>query len=452
MESPTQVLASFIADIRYDNIPADAVEKAKSVFLDTLGAAIAGSETKEGKIAANLARKISGKPESVLIASEIRVDCLNAALFNGIMAHALELDDGNRYAMGHPGVNVIPAVLALGEQKKISGKDAIAAIVAGYEAFGRIAAAGNPSHYKRGFHTTGTCGAFAAAAAAGNILGFDALQMIQNLGVAGSQCAGLFAFMSNGAMTKVLHPGKAAQSGILSAYLIEEGFTGPDTVLEHKQGFYSGYADNFDPARITSGLGDRLEILNTYTKYHAACRHIHPAVDAALSITKENDILPENVGSVSVRTYEVAAKLVAGKEISTPLSGKMSLPFCIGAAIVDGQAGLAQFAEDKLKDPVLLNLMKKVDIKIDDKLDSMVPDHRGARVEIEMNDGRKYEKEVLDAMGEPENPGTMDDQLNKFKDCAAGIFDSGKIDELIDRIQHLEDTADLTQVAELLKR
>jgi 2-methylcitrate dehydratase PrpD len=452
MKSPTQVLASFIADITYDNIPPEAVEKAKFVFLDTLGAAIAGSQTKEGKIAATLARKLSGKSESVLIASDIKVDCLYAALFNGIMAHALELDDGNRYAMGHPGVNVIPAVLALGETERISGKTAIAAIVAGYEAFGRIAAAGNPSHYKRGFHTTGTCGAFAAAAAAGKIFGFDASQMTQNLGIAGSQSAGLFAFMSNGAMTKVLHPGKAAQSGILSAYLINEGFTGPDTVLEHKQGFYSGYADNFDPDRITAGLGDKLEILNTYTKYHAACRHIHPAVDATLFIAKENEIAPEEVKSVVVWTYEVAAKLVAGKEITTPLSGKMSLPYCTAAAVVEGQAGLGQFTPEKLTDPTILNLMKKVDVQTDGKLDSLVPDQRGARVEIEMNDGKKYEKEVLDAMGEPENPGTMDDQLNKFKGCVSGILDPVKMSELIDRIRHLEDTDDFTQVAELLKR
>jgi len=452
MKSPTQALASFIADITYEDIPPEAIKKTKFVFLDTLGAAIAGSQTKEGKIAANLARKLSGKSECVLIASEMKVDCLYAALFNGIMAHALELDDGNRYAMGHPGVNVIPAVLALGEQEKISGKDAIAAIVAGYEAFGRIAAAGNPSHYNRGFHTTGTCGAFAAAAAAGKIFGFDASQMTQNLGIAGSQSAGLFAFMSNGAMTKVLHPGKAAQSGILSAYLVNEGFTGPDTVLEHKQGFYSGYADLYNPDRIMEGLGDKLEILNTYTKYHAACRHSHSAVDAALFIARKNAIAAEDIESVTVRTYEVAAKMTAGKEITTPLSGKMSLPYCTAAAVVDGQVGLDQFAPEKLTDPMILNLMKKVDVQSDGKLDSLVPDHRGARVEIRMNSGEKYEKEVLDAMGEPENPGTMDDQLNKFKNCTSGILDKGKMVSLIDRIQHLEDIDDLSQVAELLKR
>jgi len=452
MESPTKALAACLAGISYENIPVEAVEKAKFVFLDTLGAAIAGSRTREGRIAATLAEKLCGKEECVLIASDLRADCLYAALCNGIMAHALELDDGNRYAMGHPGVNVVPAVLALGEKEKISGKKAIAGIVSGYEAFGRIAAAGNPSHYLRGFHTTGTCGTFAAAAAAGNILGFDTLQMTQTLGVAASQSAGLFAFMANGAMTKVLHPGKAAHSGILAAYLVGEGFTGPDTVLEHKQGFYAGYADQFNRERFMDGLSEKFEIMNTYTKFHAACRHIHSAADAALSIAEKNPVDPDGVESITVHTYQVAAKLTCGKEITTPLSGKMSLPYCVAAAFVEGKVGLEQFSPEKLSEPRILQLMRKVEVRSDDRLDSMVPDHRGARVEVVTKSGQTYAHEVLDAMGEPENPGTMDDQLNKFKDCAGGILHRDRVNELIDRIRHLEESEDLTLVAELLRR
>ncbi len=452
MESPTKALAAFLADLSYEKIPDTAVDKAKFVFLDTLGATIAGSQTKEGHIAADLARKLAGKQECVLIASDTRVDCLYAALFNGIMAHALELDDGNRYAMGHPGVGVIPALLALGEKERISGRDAIAAIVAGYEAFGRIAAAGNPAHYHRGFHTTGTCGTFAAAAAAGKIFGFNASETAQNLGIAGSQSAGLFAFMENGAMTKVLHPGKAAQSGILSALLVREGFTGPESVLEHKQGFYAGYSDQFSPERILEGLGEKLEIMNTYTKYHAACRHVHSAADAALAISEDHSPDPDQIESVTVHTYQVAAKLTDGKEITTPLSGKMSMPYCVAAAFVEKKVGLQQFAPDRLTDPRILGLMEKVTVVTDERLDRMVPDHRGARVDVITQNGQTFSHEVIDAMGEPENPGTMDDQLNKFKDCASGVLDPGRIDALIDRIQHLEDTDDLTQVAELLRR
>ena len=450
MESLTRKLSDFLADLTYENIPGAVADKAKFVLLDTLGAMLAGSQSAEGRIARQLSRKVCGKVESTLIASGRKVDCLYAALFNGIMAHALELDDGNRYAMGHPGVSVIPTVIALGEKEKISGKQAIAAIVAGYETFGRIAAAGNPSHYNRGFHTTGTCGVFGAAAAAGKIFGFDTADMIRTLGIAGSQSAGLFAFMSNGAMTKVLHAGKAAHSGILSGLLVQEGFTGPDSVLEHSQGFYAAYTDRFAPERIIDGLGETYEILNTYTKYHAACRHVHPAVDAVLFITRQNRIDPVDIATINVRTYQVAARLTAGKEISTPLSGKMSLPYCVAAAAVDGQVGLKQFAEARLSDTTLLDVMNKVDLQPDEKYEGLIPRHRSARVEIVLKTGQRYEKEITDAVGEPENPGSLEDLLAKFKDSAAGVLRKKKMDLLIDAAQRLEKIENLNQLTSFL--
>jgi len=452
MSAPTRVLASFLSDLAYPQLPPEAVEKAKFVLLDTLGATIAGSQTPEGRIAVELARKLAGKPECTLIASDVRADCLYAALCNGIMSHALELDDGNRFAMGHPGVTVIPAVVALGELEEISGKDAIVSIVAGYEAFGRIAAAGNPSHYNRGYHTTGTCGTFAAGAAAGKIFRFDADRMVQVLGIAGSQSAGLFAFMSNGAMTKVLHPGKAAQSGILSAFLIRQGFTGPDTVLEHPQGFYAAYADQFVPERITDRLGEPLEIMHTYTKYHAACRHVHSASDAALMIRKEHAIDPDAVDRIAVRTYRVAAKLTGGKEITTPLSGKMSLPYSIAAAVVEGRVGLKEFSAGKLADPKILGLMQRVEVTIDEKLDRLVPKHRGARVEIVMKNGDRYQQEVLDAVGEPENPGGPDNLLNKFRGCTEGVFDPQRIEAIIETVLQLETVDSFSKVTRLLTK
>jgi len=450
MENLTRHLSVFLADLTYGNIPAAVVDKAKFVLLDTLGATLAGSQAAEGRIAGQLARKICGREESTLIASGRKVDCLYAALFNGIMAHALELDDGNRYAMGHPGVSVIPTVMALGEKENISGRQAITAIVAGYEAFGRIAAAGNPSHYNRGYHTTGTCGVFGAAAATGKIFKFDADNMVRTLGVAGTQSAGLFAFMSNGAMTKVLHPGKAAHGGILSGLLVKEGFTGPDSILEHPQGFYAAYADRFAPERILDGLGETYEILNTYTKYHAACRHVHAAVDAVLFIMHQNKINPADIDAINVQTYEVAARLTAGKEISTPLSGKMSLPYCAAAAAVDGQVGPKQFDGGRLSDPFLLGVMNKVNLESDEKYESLIPRHRSAGVEIVLKNGERFAKEVIDAIGEPENPGSMEDLLAKFKDCAAGVLQKNQVDLLIDAIQRLEKIENLNQLTSFL--
>ena len=452
MQSPTRTLATFLAELTYERLPPEVVTRAKVVLLDTLGAALAGSQTPEGSIAIRLAHKLSGKQEATLLATDVKVDCLYAALFNGLMAHVLELDDGNRYAMGHPGVSVVPTVLALGEQTHISGRDAIVATVAGYEAMGRVAAAGNPSHYHRGFHTTGTCGTFAAAAAAGKILNLNPAETAQVFGIAGSQSAGLFAFMANGAMTKVLHPGRAAQSGILSAYLVREGFTGPETVLEDPRGFYAAYADGYTPGRIVDRLGEVYEIMHTYTKYHAACRHTHAAIDAALEIAGNHPVAVADIAAITVHTYQVAAKLTGGKEITSPLSGKMSLPYSVAVALTDGQAGLQQYSAEKLSDPAVRNLMDKIEVAMDARLDSLVPAHRGARVEMVLASGQRHAAEVIDALGEPENPGSQADQLKKFRALAGVVFAEERMEQIIATVQNLEAMADINSLAALLRQ
>ncbi|MDH4265911.1 MAG: MmgE/PrpD family protein, partial [Deltaproteobacteria bacterium] len=178
METLTGKLANFIAHLNYQSLPGEVLQKAKHCLMDTLGAALAGSKMPEALIAKKLAEKLNPRKESTLFTGKGKVGVLEAAMANGIMSHVLELDDGNRYAQGHPGVAVIPAVLALAEKEKIKGKEVLPAIVAGYEVFGRVGAGGNPSHFNRGFHTTGTCGTFAAAAAAGRLLRLNEAKMV----------------------------------------------------------------------------------------------------------------------------------------------------------------------------------------------------------------------------------------------------------------------------------
>jgi 2-methylcitrate dehydratase PrpD len=450
MESLTGKLAAFIVRLQYKALPDEVVSKAKLCLMDTLGTALAGSSTPEARIAKGLAVKLNPKKDATLITGKGKVGVLEAAMANGIMAHALELDDGNRYAQGHPGVPVIPAVLALGEKEGLKGKDLIPAIVAGYEVFGRVGAAGNPSHFNRGFHTTGTCGTFAAAAAAGRLLKLNETKMVSALGIAGSQAAGLFAFMADGAMTKVLHAGKAAQNGILSAFLARDGFTGPATVLEDKRGFYKAFADSFDPSWITRGLGERYEIMNTYVKYHAACRHTHSGIDAVLDIRRQQPLDLDAVEKVDIYTYSIAAKLVNGKEVPTPLAAKMSMPFSAAAALVQGRAGLAEFKPRALQDPAVLKLMQKTEIHSDEELDRMVPDHRGARAEVLLRDGRKLTSTVIDSIGEPENPGTAEAVYEKFRLLAGTVLKADKVEKLIEIISKLEKLDDLAGLTKLL--
>jgi len=450
MDSLSGKLATMIARMNYKSLPPEVVLKAKHCLMDTLGAALAGSKTPEAVIAKRLAEKLSQKREATLFAGRGKVGALEAALANGIMSHALELDDGNRYAQGHPGVAVIPAVLALGEKEKMSGKDLLPAIVAGYEVFGRVGAGANPSHFNRGFHTTGTCGTFAAAAAAGRLLKLNESKIVSTLGIAGSQAAGLFAFMADGSMTKTLHAGKAAQNGILSAYLAKEGFTGPAYVLEDKRGFYRAFADTFNPGRVVEGLGDRYEIMNTYVKFHASCRHSHPAVDAILDIGTRAPLQPGEIEKVDVYTYSIAAKLIDGKDVSTPVSGKMSLPYSAAVAILRGKVGLDEFKPSVLKDRAVRALMERINVYADPELDKLVPDHRGARAEIILKDGRKLSAEILDPKGEPENPGEGSDIYDKFRLLAGTILKPDRVDKLLEKIEGLEKIKDLSELTALL--
>ncbi len=450
MESLTGKLASFIVGLNYQRLPGEVIQKAKHCLMDTLGAALAGSKTPEAIIAKRVAEKLHQKKEATLFTGKGKVGVLEAALANGIMSHALELDDGNRYAQGHPGVATIPAVLALAEKEKRKGKDVLPAIVAGYEIFGRVGAGGNPSHFNRGFHTTGTCGTFAAAAAAGWLLRLNESKMVSALGIAGSQAAGLFAFMADGTMTKTLHAGKAAQNGILAAFLAKEGFTGPAYILEDKRGFYKACADTSNPERVVAGLGEKYEIMTTYVKYHASCRHSHAPIDAILELRSQTPLRPEDIEKVNVYTYTIAAKLIDGKQVSTPVSGKMSLPYSAAVAILYGRVGLSEFKPKILTDPTVGALMEKIGVYADPDFDKLVPDHRGARAEILLKGGRKLSSTVLDPKGEPENPGTPSDIYDKFRLLAGTVFKSAKVEKIMEKIENLEKVKDISELNSLL--
>src|SRR5690606_29784581 len=203
---------------------------------------------------------------------------LNAALVNGAASHVVELDDIHKGSIIHAATVVIPAALAVAEWKGLSGKELIAAVVAGYEVCYRIGEAVSPSHYYY-WHNTATCGTFGAAIAAAKLLGLTTEQTIAALGNAGTQAAGLWEFIEDGAMTKQLHTGKAAMNGLLAALLAQKGFTGPQKILEGNRGFFKAMSEEYDASRVTEGLGNEFKIMENSFKIHASCRHTHHAVD-----------------------------------------------------------------------------------------------------------------------------------------------------------------------------
>ncbi|UCH01648.1 MAG: MmgE/PrpD family protein [Candidatus Bathyarchaeota archaeon] len=261
--SLTRRLANFAYNFSYNSVSDFVIKQVKRCLLDYLGVTLAGYETPLGKTIVNYVKNIGGCREATLIGDGCQVPCSNAAFANATLGHILELDDGHRYARGHPGVTSIPAVLSIAEKEDSHGKDVVTAIILGYEIFARIAKAINPSHLLRGFHTTGTCGTFGAAIAAGKVLDLNEKELTNALGIAGTQASGLMEVFWGESRIKPLQAGKAAQSGVLAAILAKEGITAPDTILEGEKGFIRATSDSYNLEQIVKGLNQDFEIMNT---------------------------------------------------------------------------------------------------------------------------------------------------------------------------------------------
>ncbi|MEM1509993.1 MAG: MmgE/PrpD family protein [Sulfolobales archaeon] len=445
-------LARFIYEVKYEDLPSEVVEKAKTCFLDYVGVALAGSQTEFGKTITKLVKRLGGVSESTIIGDGSAVPSVNAAYVNGALAHIHELDDGHRVAMGHPGAPVISAALAVSEKVDASGKELIEAIVIGYDIFIRIGAAVNPSHFRRGFHTTSTCGVLGAAAAAGKLLDLDVDRLANALGIAATQASGLMEVTRGESVIKPLQPARAAQSGVLSALLAQSGLTAPKTMLDGESGFLRAYSDGYDVRKITEGLGATFRIMEVYFKFHASCRHTHPAIDAVLELRRRYGISPEDVREVEVKTYSAAYEL-CGREYTpkTVSAAKFSIPYCVAIALAEGQVSPGAFTENKIRDSNILTLARKVRVVLDPELDRLVPAERGARVKLVLKDGRSVETLVRNPYGEPETSPTNNDIKNKFISLTSGILDSQRTAELLGIIDHLDDIRNIKLITDRLR-
>jgi 2-methylcitrate dehydratase PrpD len=368
------------------------------------------------------------------------------------MGHVHELDDGHRFALGHPGVTSIPAAIAVAEKVDAGWKELITATVLGYDMFIRVARAINPSHLSRGFHTTGTCGTLGSAVAAAKILGLDEKEIVNALGIAGVQAAGLMEVMRGESMIKPFNAGRAAYNGTLAALLAERGISAPNTVLEGHNGFCKAYSDTYDLKRMMDGLGEDFQIMGVYFKLHAACRHAHPAIDCILHLAKEYMLAPEEVEKVVVKTYSAAYKLTGTEyEPKTESTAKFSIPYCIATALTYGKVGIDEFAMDKITDKRLLQLARRVKVKIDPEIDTLVPEKRGALVEVFTIGGGRYEWMVENPRGEPENPVGDKELRAKFKTLTSSILDNDRIYSIIKVLENLESLNSIKKLTKLFR-
>lgn len=398
----TRRLAEFTSSISYSEIPSDATEMAITCFLDFLGVSLRGSGERSSRIAMKALGP--GEGESTIIGHGSGAP-ERAALINGISAHNLDLDDGHRLARMHPGACVIPAALAAAEYMDLEFRDLITAMVAGYEATIFMGILVNPAHRMRGFHTTGTCGAIGAAAAASMVMGLDADETACALGLAATQAAGLLESDHAGTMAKHLHAGRAAQSGIISALLASEGFTGAESAIEGREGFLRAMSDGSDAGMPELGA---FHIRGVYLKRYPVCRHLHPALDAAADIMAARGFMAHEIESVTVSTYDVAAEH-DNYSPDTIEAVRQSLPVSLAVLLERGELSV-----ENLQDAFDVGeTASKITVRKDPLMEGC-GDRRPAEVTVRLKNGEVHTCRRDLPAGEPEEPFTWEDVVEKF--------------------------------------
>lgn len=340
----TAPLAGFAARLNHNDMPSEAREVARQCLLDMLGVTLAGASEPLVEMLAAEAEEAGGAPQSSVIGRGFATSAAQAALVNGAGAHALDYDDVLKAMSGHPTVPVYPALLALAERDGRSGRDVVTAFVAGVEIEARIGAMMATGHYAKGWHTTGTIGTFAAAAAAGRLLGLDDEAMARAFGIAGTQAAGLKSMF--GTMCKPLHAGKAAQNGLMAASLAKRGFSSRDDVLDCAQGFVATQADGVRQAAALNGLGEAFYAPDVLFKYHAACYGVHAPIEAALKAAQHPAFDADLVERVDVTVNRHCIGMCDIAEPTTGLEGKFSLTHNVALGLLGEADGALTLYED----------------------------------------------------------------------------------------------------------
>jgi 2-methylcitrate dehydratase PrpD len=416
--SLSEQLAALVAGTRSADVPDAVLQTAAWWVLDWLGAAVAGLDSAPGRIMLEHTTAQPAGPSSCVGMAAGRSTQV-AALHNGAISHVVEMDDVHRAAVIHPAVVVVPAALAVAEQRDATGRDFLTAVVLGYEVAIRVGESVGKTHYFH-WHNSSTCGVFGATAAAGWLLGLDQQRMTWALGNAGSQAGGLWEFIADGAMSKVLHTGRAAANGVLAAELGALGFTGARKILEGRQGFFAATAPDGDPAAVTAGLGAGWKLPGSSIKPYPSCRHTHAAVDATLELRGEYGIGAADVERIEIDAYQSTLDLTDNPTPAHPYAAKFSVHYCVARALADGALRPADFTDDRIAEPALRDLMLRTTARLDPELNALAPRQLPARVRMQLKDGRTIEHLVLAAKGDPEAPLTERELTDKFLGLIAG--------------------------------
>lgn len=437
-------LGRFVAETRYEDLPPEVISLTKSRVLDLITAATVGFQTGAYRSVSEILRG-NGCEASVWGEGILR-PLRDAVLLNSFMSHSTYFEDGSRFTGGHPSSVVIPAALTLGETRKSSGKEIILSVVLGYDIFIRLGRAIYPSTVVRGFQSTAVLGALGAAAASASLLKLDAVRCKNALAIASNLGVGLKDALKAPA-SQPIQVGRSCEGGVLAALLAQNGLPGSDTILE--QGFLKGFADNSDLGKILEGLGGMYLVGETYVKIHGGCRGNHAPIDVVSNLMKTHNIAPDTISSVEIGIDTVTF----AASIAEPRDGKqaqLSVPFAVAIAILEGNASIYQYTDEKVNDPVVRRMMSKLRIEADPALDEDYPDRRGAHARIILQNGREFRSSIEIARGEPEFPLTYEEIEKKFFFYVKGVLKE-KAKRVCEMVRKLDNLDSITHLIEQLK-
>lgn len=425
VNNPSKLLAEFASKLQFEDIPSNVIRRTEDFLVDWFGSTLAGRKGSPVQILCRFSSLMG--PESgpsEVLANRTHTSPIFSALVNAASSHFVEQDDVHNGSVFHPGTVVFPPALAVAQSLGASGRELLTAVVAGYEVGIRVGEFLGRSHY-RVFHTTGTAGTLAAAATTGRLLKLSPEQMLHAFGSAGTQAAGLWEFLRDAADSKQLHTAKAAADGLLSGYIAQSGFKGALHILEGPQGLGAGMSQDADPLKLVDRLGKRWALTETSFKFHASCRHTHPAADALLSVMAANSLSSEQISSITAHVHQSAIDVLG--PVVKPRSvhqAKFSMGTVLGLVAVFGRAGLNEF-EHHFADNRIVDLRKKVHMVLDEEVDSAYPERWIGKVTVETKSGEQLFGRIDEPKGDPGNTLSRKEieekviRLARFSDAAS---------------------------------
>ena len=442
---PLDRFAEHCVALRDADLPAAVVHAAKRCVVDWFAATVPGGAAAPATLLIAALAEDLGDGRAMLFPCGRRSTARMAALINGAAAHTLEVDDIYRDALTHPGAPVIAAALAVAQARRVDGAGLLRGVIAGYEVATRIGVAVNPAHYEY-WHPTGTVGALGAAAAAASVLGLDRTGAAHAMANAATLAAGLQQAFRSDSMGKPLHAARAAETGVLTALAAAGGVTGGAAMLDGARGFGAAMSRDPDWDRAVADLGTHYNILDTTQKAHAACGHIHAAIDAVIWLRQRHGLTSESVERIVVGTYAKALEVTGNDRPRTAFEGKFSLAYCTAVGLVDGRVRLGAFTPERLGDKVLRDLAARVEIRVDAAAEAAFPGQRAAVVEIETTDGRRLSHRADTRKGDPDDPLSDAELTDKYRELVAPVLDDAAAARLLDCLWRLDAQDDVAEL------